>query len=133
MVTSAAFKSATTTAMFSDRRESAYAEPVGTTENSRTSPYRHVSSRNVWSKKNAGSPKKTAVARAGIEPATHGFSVRCSVKYRLRNSYSLQEREQKREHIPIAKLLRLASQMTESQIADWICAGRDLLGTSSAK
>lgn len=82
MVTSEAFKSATTKATDTNRNDSAYApsytEPVSTGENRGISPDRRKDGKGELSKKNPGKPEEIAVARAGVEPATHGFSIRCS-------------------------------------------------------
>jgi hypothetical protein len=77
MVTNETFKSATTTASPLDDSPYApsYAELDGTAEIGRKSGAREGDGESEVDPRKS---KKTAVARAGIEPATHGFSVRCS-------------------------------------------------------
>ena len=76
MVTSEAFKSATTTKTESESPYApSYAELGGTTEKSSKATSKPSTTKDTF---HSGKPEKTVVARAGIEPATHGFSIRCS-------------------------------------------------------
>ena len=77
MITSEAFQSATTTKTenFGVAYAPTYAEHDGTVENSGKATTTPSTTKSDFGSKK---PRKIAVARAGNDPATHGFSIRCS-------------------------------------------------------
>ncbi len=70
----------------------------------------------------------SGVARAGIEPATHGFSIRCVSKNSKGNSASTEKRVQIRTNEEgLEQLLRLLNSMDTNQVRQWLAQGEALV------